>query len=172
MKYPPLPKKITKEIRLILEGCQSGYLNHVQTMFHCGTSHCIAGWKEVLDIGKLTGLTLPSLRGKKLDEIPLQSDLTGGLTQNYTTKQWRLTPLEADLLFFAHARFPEQFTVLEVLEAGLRIERTKTGWTVSYSPPSKEARHYILPVDSKNAPLIAILEGRGWKRIRFLNKEI
>ncbi len=166
MKYPPLPKKITREIRLILEGCQSGYLRHTQAMFHCGTSHCIAGWKEMLDAGKLTGLALPDLRGKKLDEIPLRGDLTGGLTLNYTAKQWRLTPLESDLLFFAHAQFPEQFTVLEVLEAGLRIDKTKTLWTVRYSPPSKEAFPYTLPIDIKNKRLITLLEGKGWKQVK------
>lgn len=52
MILSPLPKEITDEIRYILEGIKSGRLEHVQSDFHCGTAHCVAGWYVTLNAQK------------------------------------------------------------------------------------------------------------------------
>lgn len=56
IKLKPVAPWVTDEIGTILSSCQSGVLKHEQGTWHCGTSHCIAGWKQTLDIAdKLKG---------------------------------------------------------------------------------------------------------------------
>lgn len=131
MTLKPLPKTITDEIRLILEGCRDGRLDHKQSNYHCGTSHCIAGWKIVMDYIKKTkddaivtadfssaDFSYNDFYGNVLgEEIKADED-----EWVYARKQWRLTESEAVILFRAHATFPEQFALLEKLERGLRVE--------------------------------------------------
>lgn len=126
----PLPKKITNEIRKILEGCKSGELLHDQNSFYnCGTARCVAGWKAVQDFAKQTGKqvrvigygnTAPYRLSKFLEQGCLKRVERWG-AWGYAQSKWRLSQGEAMTLFKASARFKDQFALLEKLERGERI---------------------------------------------------
>lgn len=130
----PLPKFITKEIRRILTGCQTGKLGHDQYVVHYGTNHCIAGWKAVFDAKKVVGNCVVTAVFPHDDIIPDRIEdcdlraFTDSDKYNtssdwcYAQDQWRLTAKEAAMLFKADATFEEQFGLLERLERGERIE--------------------------------------------------
>lgn len=105
-----LKSEITNEIRYILEGCRSGALRHHQGSFHkqtsCGTAHCIAGWNVVLK----------SNTSEELGEFGYGND-----EWNESKEDWQLTDVEANLLFNSTSTFRIQFSLLETLEAGHRI---------------------------------------------------
>lgn len=121
-----LPKKITNEIRDILEGCRDGRLKHDQENYHCGTSHCIAGWKATIDYAKAKKLDaetldIPEWGDRALDRfMKALVDCTD--EGYYARKQWELTDTEAYQLFDACTTFPEQFALLAKLEAGQRVD--------------------------------------------------
>jgi hypothetical protein len=122
-----LPKHTTDEIREILEGCKSGELNHNQQNFHCGTKHCIAGWKEVFDFAKYKkdpaikiadeGL----LRDLGLSEFTSNEEDCGDFYWGYAESAWDITSAEADILFSPSSDFDLQFALLERLESGERV---------------------------------------------------
>ena len=123
-----LPKKITNEIRKILEGCRDGELKHKQSEYHCGTAHCIAGWKAAFDYAKVNKdksiLTANFDREvERYDEIGrfMNAKHSTYFEDIYAQKQWRLTDTEANALFEMRATFDEQFALLEKLENGLRV---------------------------------------------------
>lgn len=113
-----LSKKITNEIRQILEDCQSGKLKHDQSEFHCGTSHCVAGWKELLDYNSKN---CAEERTATLDFRKWIRRFSDFSAWGYAQDRWELTDKEADTLFSDCATFPEQFALLEKLEAGERV---------------------------------------------------
>ena len=47
--------KATEEIRMILDGCKSGELDHEQEVYFCRTARCVAGWKATFDFEKEHG---------------------------------------------------------------------------------------------------------------------
>jgi hypothetical protein len=134
MELKPLPKKITREIRRILTGCKTGKLQHYQGNYHRGTSHCIAGWKAVLDAAKDVPDIVKADFGRFSNEDstptilrqyePLEpffaADSINALW-DYARAQWRLTSKEASRLFDGCASLDEQFALLEKLEAGERL---------------------------------------------------
>jgi hypothetical protein len=124
-----LPKKITNEIREILEGCRDGKLKHDQRSIHCGTSHCIAGWKAVLDTAKAK--RKPEIIDCDFDrDWDCRVDVTdfcsgAGYRDNawvYAVTAWRLNLEEGYVLFRSSATFSEQFALLEKMERGERVE--------------------------------------------------
>jgi hypothetical protein len=124
-----LPKKITNEIREILEGCRDGKLKHDQTSYHCGTSHCIAGWKAVRDFAKAKNdQSLLECNFEAKDEYldELESFLEEIAATNdewlYAKKQWQLTANESIVFFDYKKTYREQFALLETLERGERVE--------------------------------------------------
>lgn len=119
-----LSKTITNELREILEGCQSGKLQHYQQNFHCGTKHCIAGWWFLFDYAKLKNDdSVFTAHLSSVDAGELVRDISEEFyTLDYIVKTKGLTTLEASLLFEAHSAFDLQFAVLEALEAGQRLE--------------------------------------------------
>jgi len=123
-KLQPLAKEITDEIRLILEGCRDGRLKHDQTSFHCGTKHCIAGWKEMLDYRKAANRPTAQIAGKKFSEWmnrnPGSLTIPRWLAWGYAQRTWDLTNTEANILFDSDATFDDQFALLEKLERGKR----------------------------------------------------
>lgn len=135
----PLSKKITNEIRWILEGCRDGKLKHNQEAFHCGTAHCIAGWKVTLDASKMIdGALLTADFGEDEGALPKMVngwDLTKFRRKNaryiwnddfddwaYAQSKWRLIGEEASGLFDWRRTFEQQFALLEKLENGERIK--------------------------------------------------
>lgn len=118
----PLPAKVTNELRYILEGARSGRLNHDQQLFHsgCGTAHCVAGWKIVMDEAANTGKTglKDSIQGK------LERDNPTGFYPDwwYAMKEWTLSKFESYILFNQDSKFYHQFPMLEMLEAGYRFD--------------------------------------------------
>ena len=128
----PLPKEVTDEIRFILEGIQSGQLKHEQRAYHsdCGTAHCVAGWKQILDYEKLGG-KLDDLDWVEYEDFEYTDCISNKLTEtlqteanpeNYAREKWNLSYPESYLLFNVDATLPEQFALLELLERGERIE--------------------------------------------------
>jgi len=111
-KLPTLPKDVTDEIREILEGCRDGRLEHEQRYSHCGTAHCVAGWKQVRDCLRDTGK-------EEHDEGELFD--YGGMAWDYAQQQWGLSDPESAELFRMSAQLPDQFEVLRKLESGLRL---------------------------------------------------
>lgn len=128
----PLPKEVTNEIRFILEGCRDGRLEHNQEEFHCGSAHCISGWKEVMDYSKtatdnVTADDITHTSGFRDWERQWEKALTAQgvdtpTTWDYARHQWGLTYKEAYELFWDKKAFPEQFAMLEKLEAGERVQ--------------------------------------------------
>lgn len=120
-----LPKKITNEIRFILEGCRDGKLKHVQHEVHCGSAHCICGWKAVMDYKQVMSDTNePTVRDlERFCVNKAKLNPKAGIRQEwaYAQQKWQLTAKEADALFDGGISFSEQFALLEKLEAGERI---------------------------------------------------
>lgn len=122
-----LPKKITKEIRGILEGIKSGTLAHRQDLYHRGTSHCVAGWKCVYDFARAQKDN--DILNMDFDHdacVQLSDRLMNAINNDdewlYAQKQWHLTEKESSALFNVRATLEQQFALLEKLEAGERIE--------------------------------------------------
>lgn len=125
----PLPKNVTGEIRSILEGCRDGRLKHNQRVFHCGTAHCIAGWKQALDFAKACNVkNIARVKFAYETDTPVGKyaacfekwSTVGAST--YAQEQWGLTYTEARILFNGLASFPGQFALLEQLERGERVK--------------------------------------------------
>lgn len=125
----PLPKRITNEIREILEGCQSGRLEHEQEIYHCGTAHCIAGWKAVLDYSKAKN-NKSIIKADFDANSSFDCKITNFINQKqgvffedaYAQVVWKLTDKEAEILFDSEATFEQQFALLEKLENGERVK--------------------------------------------------
>lgn len=138
-----ISEKATKEIRYILEGVRDGELKHEQSTYHCGTGHCIAGWKEVLDFARQKSrkgfFTVPKKFinaeyvnefdrstdiGKELNSFVAEREentLFSNYSYGYAQKEWNLNNEEAVQLFHADARLKNQFSVLKKLESGKRL---------------------------------------------------
>jgi len=119
--FTRLPKAVTDEIRFILEGCRDGKLERTQVVFHCGTAHCVAGWKQVLDFQKINKLEEPS--HQRVDLERLSPD-----TWAYAAGEWGLTMAESEELFGSHVTIDDQFDVLIRLEKGFRLRAGHLGW--------------------------------------------
>jgi hypothetical protein len=133
----PITKDNTDEIREILEGCQTGKLRHDQRNYHCGTSHCIAGFKQVLDMSKEFGnevfdldFGLPMRRSGL---TPLAKQMLSTDVGAYAQDAWGLSDIEAVILFHSHATFGFQFALLEWLESGKRVSEDDSPITVGYT---------------------------------------
>lgn len=111
----------------VLEGIFSGKLAHSQIAYHCGTSHCVAGWIEVEFLQRELGI--------KFDQDLYDSNEGYEVYQSYFTKAgildystWdraerigNLTPTEATLLFACSSTLDFQKQIYEYLKQGNRI---------------------------------------------------
>ena len=79
-----LTKQALHEIKTVIRGIKDGRLAHQQTAVHCGSAHCVAGWKAVLDYGNQTGdfemaVVVPLEKiiydAVKKDFVPLDPDI-------------------------------------------------------------------------------------------------
>lgn len=95
-------EEIISEIDEIITGIEQGELEHVQDSFHCGTAHCIAGWKVVRDfenahkgqdISPCEDIYLAWVRDMLLSEVYYPDS---GV---YAQLMWRLNANESNLLF-------------------------------------------------------------------------
>lgn len=139
----PLPRRIRREMRKILNQLKSGALLHEQSDYHyvtdCGTAHCYAGWKAVLDFERETG-TVWDNEVKDDTEIcptPLSYDLWVrdqwvsntsptymGWEWQYAMWKWKLTGPESQELFGGSATVGHMEVVLGNLDRGLRYIST------------------------------------------------
>lgn len=130
MTLSPLPKKVTDEIRHILEGIKSGRLEHVQGEFHCGSAHCVAGWYVVLNAQKLGLVYIPE------DETFEPSDPEADTDPDcwdIARENWGLTPAESAILFLWNAALDIQFALLEYLESGQRVWTKHANYMYCYT---------------------------------------
>lgn len=111
--------KASEEIRSILDRCKSGELAHQQDMYFCGTARCIAGWKVHFDYCKEMDVQDPTTMAL-IDFAEEHTADVDGFKNNawgYAQKTWGLTYKQAERLFEWHRTFPEQYRVVEELEA-------------------------------------------------------
>lgn len=104
--------KASEEIRSILDRCKSGELAHDQSLFFCGTARCIAGWKVHLDYVKKSKNPNP-----ESDDLWLFLPKNAEYPSTYAARKWKLDHDQAWRLFGSEATFPEQYAVVEELEA-------------------------------------------------------
>lgn len=109
-------KKITKDIRDILEDIRDGKLDHNQEYYHCGTAHCVAVWKVVRDmLKKDKTLDSPLIPTDKIEDFLIGE--TSRDEWEYAQREWGLTIMESIRLFSVGSELEEQFSVLKDLEA-------------------------------------------------------
>jgi hypothetical protein len=66
-RYKPLKKSAIKNMRAIFEGIRDGRLKHIQNSWHCGSAHCIFGWKITLDAARMA--RVPQLINMNFDKV-------------------------------------------------------------------------------------------------------
>lgn len=149
-KLPPLPKEITDQIRYILEKIESGEFRHTQETYHCGSSHCIAGWHAVI-VAETLGVkhserngsfTHPSVKYDEYDQDNEYDDLffadecpqevkdfflrlEDSCEWGIAAEDWQLTTDEQNLMFNSDADFATQKRLLEYLELGERVNNIR-----------------------------------------------
>lgn len=134
----PLPKEITDDIRSILEGIKSGELKHKQKTVHCGTAHCVCGWKAVLDYSnepevdpEIIYADFGMWRDSKFSfdiaaycmaKVKLQKKRPHAyaIEWQYAQMVWQLTYPESMSLFDGNRTLDGMFDTLQHLEAGDR----------------------------------------------------
>lgn len=119
------------EIASYLSKFRTGELEHRQEWFHCGTAHCLAGWKAVHDAQK-AGLDVEKDRKrhrrshqKPRDdwfELPVldrfMEEFVGGSEWTYAAKVWGLDSHESGLLFAEHLTLDEMIHNLFLIARG------------------------------------------------------
>lgn len=136
-----LGKKALKEIRWILEGIRDGKLKHEQGSIHCGSAHCLCGWKATLDYARAKKKAIASIIPVDVDETTVRGNgsvawaISKFCTTNlamvgyrgwpewkYAQDKWGLTTAEADMMFDGGNTLTQMFIQLELLEQGYRAE--------------------------------------------------
>lgn len=112
-----------KLLNKIMDGIESGTLKHVQDDFHCGTSHCFAGWVEIFDLRTYGYSETFNCDGDWFDGDTFVS--SSPLTRNtwdYACQRLGLTYSESTLLFANNSPLILQRAVVDLLNRGLRID--------------------------------------------------
>lgn len=144
-KIKALPRRITREMRAIITGIKQGRLEHEQSMYHCGTKHCIAGWAIVLmyeatryryktwaklsrnaradwPIATLSSFVASQLKG--LDLLQFREMYKGSYWASMewilVSIHWQLTPAEQASLFWGDRKLSEIEDTVTRLEKGQR----------------------------------------------------
>lgn len=121
-----LSDEALEEMRFIMDGILSGTLNHIQTHFHCGTAHCFAGWKVVLDAKKkCPSLDIHDVIHDDYLGLVINTDFSNSEEWSYAQEDWGLTYCESAILFNVCATKAEQDFLVSQLEQGQRFERRK-----------------------------------------------
>lgn len=111
----------------IWQGIKSGKLNHYQCVYHCNTSHCIAGWEIVflLDENDITLHTTVqgSTNKETLSELVTALDIKIKSISDSTVAQASLglNRNETKMLFDQDAKFEIQDALVEYLNQGQRL---------------------------------------------------
>jgi hypothetical protein len=140
-------EKITQqaidEITEILTGIQSGKLAHIQTNTHCGSAHCVAGWKVAMDASrkiwndpyKAVGIDIDFIHETQSPayllweevrrlELSVKDDAFGPNAVDYATVKWGLNAAESTLLFGPSQQLRGMFRLLTAFRRGYRV----IGW--------------------------------------------
>jgi hypothetical protein len=165
----PMPKEVTREMRDIISKIESNVYHHAQESWHCGTSHCFAGFKEVRDYAKhSTGNA--ALRKKLICDTDIRrygdnmnawrneqcgSSALISTTYDYAKWAWGLTVFEADALFDGSRSLYQIKQMVENFENGLR----KVRHCENDFPDDPDFSYaWVKPEDWKNDPDV------NWKR--------
>lgn len=110
-------KEALAEIRAIVEDIKSGKKAHKQEEYHsdCGTSHCIAGWKQVQDLLAI-GMHPLYVWDDEQEIWKLANSPWTGNAWSHAELQWGLTYKEAVSLFRPYLTLEEIEENLEELE--------------------------------------------------------
>ena len=118
------------EIAEYLRKFKSGELEHYQQWYHCGTAHCLAGWKAVHD-AQATGVDVFSCTKKMPDilyddlnwiSLPLLNDFMRHTSLccdewQYAQLKWGLNGGEAQMLFDADLSLEDMIDNLQSIDA-------------------------------------------------------
>lgn len=124
--------KAIAQMREILVGIVLGRLKHKQSVWHCGTAACVAGWNTNLNHKRLAEKTWKAVQ-KQAEQsyVTLESglenwtwDLSDGPEDQddgtLAQKDWGLSDEEAEFMFEGGASLAQQIGLIEFLAAGHR----------------------------------------------------
>ena len=127
------PEKL-RILQDITEGIKNGELAHIQEAYHCGTSHCLAGWIELHALKQL-GLSTtfnragywikagvckqasPIIEAYCQERNILEFEAVYAFARDYIG----LNSVEAELLFIEDAIFSYQAELVNLLAEGYRV---------------------------------------------------
>lgn len=133
----PMTQKAQKEISALLKQISEGQLPHRQGDVHCGSLHCVGGWKAVLDYSKakddpsILTANFGTYRGTDITET-LKKWLDTKLNNNrpvymlygsecdYAAMMWKLTTAEAYKLMGANTTSVDWVELLTNWKEGRR----------------------------------------------------
>lgn len=139
-KLVPMPKIHILDMRQILANIDHGNYDYDQTKWHCGTSHCVAGWKEWRDytkahaVGRVAREKLLkdsvynhtiSLRRWRYEQFPQgefgpdQKTLVPTVYK-YAARAWGMTKYEASDMFDGEADLALMRQITDLFMKGLR----------------------------------------------------
>lgn len=161
--FPKLKDKALKEMRFIMNGINDGTLAHNQEVWHepmfwankdkticsrngtqgyCGSSHCFAGWGEILGkkaekekksffkvatrgVSKFLEKMMPKKRkhNEWIVGIPTTDSSISSYANVYCQQRWGLNYNEMTALFAASNTKKQLNKAIELFEAGYRIVR-------------------------------------------------
>jgi hypothetical protein len=119
-------RKAINQMSEILAGIVQGRLKHDQSVWHCGTAHCVAGWNTALNHKRLYRKQVKmQLEAEGLEnEHELgawDASTPDGLSDGCLAKEdWDLSSREANYMFDGDASLDEQIGLIEFLRAGHR----------------------------------------------------
>jgi hypothetical protein len=137
-KFPrvlgPVSRESVDELKEIISLIKNGTYKHEQYHWHCGTSHCIAGFKEMRDMAKLVHRFDPEIDANKYVEcVPYERiedlattaklKLAGpayGAYSTYGRLAWGLTKPEGEILFSANNTLDEIQYMVQKFDDGYR----------------------------------------------------
>lgn len=123
-RHEPVKKTTIDELEYILTNIKDGNFLHIQRDFDtktpCGTAHCIAGWKVILDAEVEHDDVSDS--PETIELLYSEEECVLGITPwTYAQKTWDLTSEEAYALFESKATLEQQFEVLALMKLGLTV---------------------------------------------------
>lgn len=103
----------------IMNGILSGELEHKQSLYHCYTAHCFAGWVEVLDLQEKGYST--NFIGSLWNGCSSNSPIICGSTWIYAKARLGLNEDEAIVLFHSDSSLELQVELVRLLNQGRRL---------------------------------------------------
>ena len=131
----------------IWEGIKSGELKHNQCVYHCNTSHCIAGWEIVFLLNEnnipLQTTEGGSTSGQTLYKLVKTLDIKVNTVSDSAVARASLglNKNETKMLFDPDARFEIQDALVEYLNRGQRLDNSED--SNNWSPENSEDTNSI-----------------------------